>query len=261
MTVGQPRTIFPPWAVMSPMRAAGCPPMRTVKLPSAMVSGGPTQYTISPTRAAGRPPISTVRAPGAVIGPPTCRHDAGHHRTDMHIGDAGGRRHHSARCPLSAVATIGDVDRLAKKALQLLLAPAPAGAMTADKLTAPRPRRRSNAPPAAPQARLAAPCCRRSRTRQPPPRPQDDRIWSLARGPLRCGASPHSAYRPTLPLPLPRITAPGGVCASTSVRAARHAHHTASRFGSAWAITPTASVISSAVSNAERNSATLRLRL
>ena len=66
------KTMTPPWAVMSPMRAAGIPPISTVKDPSAMTSGPPAQTAMSPTRAAGRPPMRTVGQPGGRIGPPTC---------------------------------------------------------------------------------------------------------------------------------------------------------------------------------------------
>jgi two-component system, OmpR family, response regulator MprA len=72
ITVGQPRTITPPWAVMSPIRAAGKPPIITRGEPMAIVSGGPAQVHMSLTLAAGSPPISTVGAPGGRIGPPTC---------------------------------------------------------------------------------------------------------------------------------------------------------------------------------------------
>jgi hypothetical protein len=37
-----------------------------------MRSGGPVQVAMSPTRAAGIPPMRTVGAPGGMIGPPTC---------------------------------------------------------------------------------------------------------------------------------------------------------------------------------------------
>src|SRR5688500_1956213 len=37
-----------------------------------MTAGGPTHVHMSPTRAAGIPPIRTVGAPGGMIGPPTC---------------------------------------------------------------------------------------------------------------------------------------------------------------------------------------------
>src|SRR2546422_11143762 len=57
---------------MSPIRAAGRPPINTVKLPIAMTSGGPAHAARSPTRAAGSPPISAVGHPGGKIGPPTC---------------------------------------------------------------------------------------------------------------------------------------------------------------------------------------------
>src|SRR6185312_8279867 len=72
MTVKQPSTMVPPCAVLSPMRAAGRPPINTLGAPMTMVSGGPTQVTMLLTRAAGKPPINTVGAPGATIGPPTC---------------------------------------------------------------------------------------------------------------------------------------------------------------------------------------------
>ncbi len=71
-TVGQPMVIIPPCAVLSPIRAAGLPPISTVKDPRMITSGGPTQVQISPKAAAGIPPISTVTAPGGKIGPPTC---------------------------------------------------------------------------------------------------------------------------------------------------------------------------------------------
>ena len=71
-TVGHPSTMLPPCAVISPIRAAGCPPIRTVKLPSTITSGGPTHTHMSPTLAAGSPPIKTVGQPGGRMGPPTC---------------------------------------------------------------------------------------------------------------------------------------------------------------------------------------------
>lgn len=69
-TVGAPLTIRPPWLVVSPCRAAGRPLMRTVELPRAIVSGGPTHTQLSPARAAGCPEMSTVGLP-ALTGPPT----------------------------------------------------------------------------------------------------------------------------------------------------------------------------------------------
>src|ERR1039457_1684668 len=72
ITVGQPITMDPPWAVMSPMRAASRPPIMTVLEPIAITSGGPTHTSISVTRAAGRKPIITVGQQGPAIGPPTC---------------------------------------------------------------------------------------------------------------------------------------------------------------------------------------------
>ena len=71
-TVGQPITITPPCAVLSPMRAAIRKLMNTVGEPLTMISGGPTQSAWSVTRAAGRKPIKTVGAHGGRIGPPTC---------------------------------------------------------------------------------------------------------------------------------------------------------------------------------------------
>jgi hypothetical protein len=71
ITVGSPTVIVPPWAVLSPMRAAGLPPINTVAEPFTTESGGPTQTQLSPTTAAGRLPISTVGQPGPTTGPPT----------------------------------------------------------------------------------------------------------------------------------------------------------------------------------------------
>ena len=62
--------IIPPCAVLSPMRAAGIPPIITEDDPVTIVSGGPVQVSISPTLAAGIPPISTVGQPGGNTGPP-----------------------------------------------------------------------------------------------------------------------------------------------------------------------------------------------
>lgn len=72
MTVGHPIVMLPPWLVVSPILAAGLPPMRTVAEPFTMVDGGPTQTQLSPTTAAGKEPIKTVGTPGPIIGPPTC---------------------------------------------------------------------------------------------------------------------------------------------------------------------------------------------
>src|SRR5574337_1423474 len=71
LTVGQPSTMVPPWAVRSPIRAAGNPPINTVNEPMAITSGGPAHVAMSLTLAAGNPPINTVGAPGGRIGPPT----------------------------------------------------------------------------------------------------------------------------------------------------------------------------------------------
>lgn len=54
------------------MRAAGCPPIRTVTEPITMGAGGPTHVHIPPRTAAGMLAIKTVGAPGGMIGPPTC---------------------------------------------------------------------------------------------------------------------------------------------------------------------------------------------
>jgi hypothetical protein len=72
ITVGKPVTMTPPCTVLSPMRAAGLPPIKTVADPLMMVSGGPAQVQRSPTLAAGMPPIMTVGQHGGRMGPPTC---------------------------------------------------------------------------------------------------------------------------------------------------------------------------------------------
>ena len=72
LTVAQPKIIDPPWAVESPIRAAGFPPIFTVADPMIILSGGPAQTHWSPTHAAGKPPIRTVAQPGGNTGPPTC---------------------------------------------------------------------------------------------------------------------------------------------------------------------------------------------
>ena len=71
MTVKQPITTLPPWLVVSPIRAAGLPPIITVAEPFTMVEGGPTHVHVSPTTAAGILPINTVGTPGPITGPPT----------------------------------------------------------------------------------------------------------------------------------------------------------------------------------------------
>ena len=72
VTVADPVTITPPWAVRSPKRAACIWSMKTVGDPSAMVSGGPLQDALSPTLAAGLPSTVTVGEQGGKMGPPTC---------------------------------------------------------------------------------------------------------------------------------------------------------------------------------------------
>ena len=63
--------MVPPWAVVSPILAAGLPPIITVADPMTMASGGPVQTQVSPTTAAGMLPMRTVGTPGPVTGPPT----------------------------------------------------------------------------------------------------------------------------------------------------------------------------------------------
>src|SRR5918912_1253250 len=65
-----------PQPAMSPARAAGRPPIKTVALPLAMgvggcgpASGGIAHACMSPTTAAGMPPMRTVGTPGPVIVP------------------------------------------------------------------------------------------------------------------------------------------------------------------------------------------------
>src|SRR6185312_1346188 len=69
-TIGEPMTIEPPCAVMSPMRAAGRPPIKVMNEPITITSGGPTQTAMLVTQAAGRPLTSAIEPPGR-IGPPT----------------------------------------------------------------------------------------------------------------------------------------------------------------------------------------------
>ena len=82
-TLKQPATMAPPCAVMSPMRAAGCPAIKTVKLPSAITSGGPTQTHMSPTRAAGKPPETNKQIPRPVLRVQKVRHPPDGERTDQ----------------------------------------------------------------------------------------------------------------------------------------------------------------------------------
>jgi hypothetical protein len=58
--------------VVSPILAAGRPPIITVAEPFAIASGGPTQTQLSPITAAGILPMSTLGIPGPTTGPPTC---------------------------------------------------------------------------------------------------------------------------------------------------------------------------------------------
>ena len=62
----------PPPPLPPPPPPAPDSPIRTVKQPMAIVSGGPAQVHMSPTLAAGIPPIRTVGLPGGITGPPTC---------------------------------------------------------------------------------------------------------------------------------------------------------------------------------------------
>jgi hypothetical protein len=57
---------------LSPIRAAGLPPIMTVEDPLTMTSVGPTQMHMSPTLAAGIPEIMTVGQHAGIMGPPTC---------------------------------------------------------------------------------------------------------------------------------------------------------------------------------------------
>jgi hypothetical protein len=70
ITVGQPLAMLPPWAVASPILAAGLPPIITVAEAFTMAAGGPTQIQLSPITAAGSLPIKTLGTPGPTIGPP-----------------------------------------------------------------------------------------------------------------------------------------------------------------------------------------------
>lgn len=72
MTLKLPNVIEPPCAVVSPILAAGWPPIKTEADPLIMLSGGPAQVSISPTLAAGCPSIKTVGQPGGIMGPPVC---------------------------------------------------------------------------------------------------------------------------------------------------------------------------------------------
>lgn len=65
-------TILPPCAQVSPILAAGLPPINTDADPLIIASGGPTQTQLSPITAAGSFPINTVETQGPIIGPPTC---------------------------------------------------------------------------------------------------------------------------------------------------------------------------------------------
>lgn len=48
------------------------PAISTVDDPVMMLAGGPAQTAMSPILAAGSPPMKTVGAPGGRMGPPTC---------------------------------------------------------------------------------------------------------------------------------------------------------------------------------------------
>src|SRR5690349_23948758 len=76
MTVGAPMTIGAPQAAISPIRAAGMPPISTVGQPGGAITlggctagGGKEQMCGVPTVAAGIPAISTVGTPGGPITP------------------------------------------------------------------------------------------------------------------------------------------------------------------------------------------------
>src|SRR5215218_1159237 len=71
ITVKLPSVMMPPCTVVSPIRAAGCPPINTVADPLMILSGGPAQVRRSPILAAGIYSIITVGQPGGITGPPT----------------------------------------------------------------------------------------------------------------------------------------------------------------------------------------------
>src|SRR5215218_9929928 len=79
LTLGKPTAIEPPWAHGSPMRAAGFLPIITLVEPITIESGGAggVHMHMSPMVAAGTPPIRTFGVPGGMIGPPTCGTVAG----------------------------------------------------------------------------------------------------------------------------------------------------------------------------------------
>ena len=64
-------TMLPPCAELSPILAAGLPPMSTLGDPTIIVSGGPTHTALAVRVAAGIPPTRTKGTPGGRIGPPT----------------------------------------------------------------------------------------------------------------------------------------------------------------------------------------------
>src|SRR5664280_2841566 len=86
------------------MRAAGAPPISTVKEPSTMLSGGPTQTHIEPTLACGMLQVSTVGAPGPTMGPPTCG------TSTVSIGQTCMSVRRAAGCPISTV-LVADMSR------------------------------------------------------------------------------------------------------------------------------------------------------
>ncbi len=70
-TTGQPVTIVPPWAQVSPIRAAGLLHIKTFVLPMMTESTGPVHNARVPIVAAGNPPIRTKGKAGDKRGPPT----------------------------------------------------------------------------------------------------------------------------------------------------------------------------------------------
>ena len=73
-TLGLPLTITPPAAVLSLIRAAGLPLIRTVAAPWTIASGLIASAAASPTRAAGKLLILTLSEHGGRIGPPPAGH-------------------------------------------------------------------------------------------------------------------------------------------------------------------------------------------
>ena len=109
-TVGQPRTIAPPWSQVSPSRAAGRLPIRVVTEPMAIRSGGPTQVAMSVDPRRRHAADQHGRAAGRQDRPADVgdRRDAGRdHRADVHVTDArGGHTHRRPSLPYGDSASV-----------------------------------------------------------------------------------------------------------------------------------------------------------